>query len=159
MNTDANLHPYPLPPNWKKCLYVFMCIKDSPHFWTVSTGQKFALHFQLFVTSWTIAQRTRLLCPWDSPGKNTGVGSHFLLQGIFLTQGSNPLASPALAGRFLTTRATRETWPIKIFYTASALPSWQRTLKPKEIAEPQNGKSLGPWTTTQNTCTEVCLCE
>ena len=32
---------------------------------------------------------TRLLCPWDSPGKNTGVGSHFLLQGIFLTQGSN----------------------------------------------------------------------
>ena len=33
---------------------------------------------------------TRLLCPWDSPGKNTGVGCHFLLQGIFLTQGSNP---------------------------------------------------------------------
>ena len=31
----------------------------------------------------------RLLCPWDSPGKNTGVGSHSLLQGIFLTQGSN----------------------------------------------------------------------
>ena len=31
-----------------------------------------------------------LLCPWDSPGKNTGVGSHFLLQGIFPTQGSNP---------------------------------------------------------------------
>ena len=23
---------------------------------------------------------TRLLCPWDSPGKNTGVGCHFLLQ-------------------------------------------------------------------------------
>ena len=31
----------------------------------------------------------RLLCPWDSPGKNTGVGRHALLQGIFLTQGSN----------------------------------------------------------------------
>ena len=30
-----------------------------------------------------------LPCPWDSPGKNTGVGSHSLLQGIFLTQGSN----------------------------------------------------------------------
>ena len=26
--------------------------------------------------------------PWDSPGKNTGVGCHFLLQEIFLTQGS-----------------------------------------------------------------------
>ena len=31
-----------------------------------------------------------LLCPWDYPGKNTGVGFHFLLQGIFPTQGSNP---------------------------------------------------------------------
>ena len=32
---------------------------------------------------------TRLLCPWDFPGKNTGVGCHFLLQGIFPTQGLN----------------------------------------------------------------------
>ena len=31
----------------------------------------------------------RLLCPWDSPGKNTGVGCHALLQGIYPTQGSN----------------------------------------------------------------------
>ena len=29
---------------------------------------------------------SRLVCPWDSPGKNTGLGCHFLLQGIFLTQ-------------------------------------------------------------------------
>ena len=28
--------------------------------------------------------------PWGSPGKNTGVGCHALLQGIFLTKGSNP---------------------------------------------------------------------
>jgi len=36
-------------------------------------------------------QLTRLLCPLgDSPGKNTGVGCHALLQGIFPTQGSNP---------------------------------------------------------------------
>ena len=32
---------------------------------------------------------TRSLCPWDSPDKNTGVGCHFLLQGIFPTQGLN----------------------------------------------------------------------
>ena len=32
---------------------------------------------------------TRLLCSWDFPGKDTGVGCHFLLQGIFPTQGSN----------------------------------------------------------------------
>ena len=31
----------------------------------------------------------RLLCQWNSPGKNTGVGCHSLLQGIFPTQGSN----------------------------------------------------------------------
>ena len=46
-----------------------------------------------------------LLCPWDSPGKNTGVGCHACLQGIFLTHRSNPrlLHLPALAGGFLTT--------------------------------------------------------
>ena len=35
------------------------------------------------------------VCPWDSPGKNSGVGCHSLLQAIFLTQGSKP-GSPAL---------------------------------------------------------------
>ena len=33
---------------------------------------------------------TRLLCPWNFSGKNTRVGCHFLLQGIFPTQRSNP---------------------------------------------------------------------
>ena len=33
---------------------------------------------------------TRLLCPWNFPGKNTGVVCHFIFQGIFPTQGSNP---------------------------------------------------------------------
>ena len=32
----------------------------------------------------------KLLCPWDFPGKNTGAGCHFPLQGIFPTQGSKP---------------------------------------------------------------------
>ena len=32
---------------------------------------------------------TKFLCPWDSPGRNTGVSSHSLLQGIFPTQGLN----------------------------------------------------------------------
>ena len=36
-------------------------------------------------------QPIRLPCPWDSPGKNTGVGSLSLLQGIFPTQGLNPV--------------------------------------------------------------------
>ena len=51
-----------------------------------------------------------LLCPWNSPGKNTAVGCHSLLQGIFLTQESNPhlLTSPALACGFFTTSSTWE---------------------------------------------------
>ena len=32
----------------------------------------------------------RLLCPWDFPGKNTGLGCYFFIQGIFPTQRSNP---------------------------------------------------------------------
>ena len=57
----------------------------------------------------TLWPQGSFLCPWDSPGKNTEVGCHALLQGIFPTQGSNPsLTSPALAGRFFTTSTTWE---------------------------------------------------
>ena len=54
-------------------------------------------HIQLFATLWTVAHQA--LLSMDSSGRNTGVGFLALLQGIFLTQGSNPcLMSPALAG-------------------------------------------------------------
>ena len=43
---------------------------------------------QLFAALWTVTHQAPL--SWDSPGKNIGMGSHSLLQGIFLTQGSNP---------------------------------------------------------------------
>ena len=57
-------------------------------------------------------------CPWDSPGKNAGVYCHALVQGIFLTQGSNPglSLSPALAGRFFTTSATWEALESTVFF-------------------------------------------
>ena len=42
----------------------------------------------LCVTPWTVAHQAP--CPWDPPGKNTGVGCHSLLQGIFPIQGLNP---------------------------------------------------------------------
>ena len=42
----------------------------------------------IFVTPWTVTCQD-LFCPWNSPGKNTGVGCHSLLQGIFPTQRSN----------------------------------------------------------------------
>ena len=47
---------------------------------------KFTKSCLTLATPWTIACQVTL---WDSLGKNTGVGCHFLLQGIFLDQGSN----------------------------------------------------------------------
>ena len=58
---------------------------------------------------------TRLLRPWDSPGKNTGVGCHFLLQEIFPTQGSNPgiePGSPTLEADALTSEPPGKPWAI-----------------------------------------------
>ena len=46
-------------------------------------------HVQFFVTLWTVAHPGSSV-HGDSLGKNTGVAYHALLQGIFLTQGSNP---------------------------------------------------------------------
>ena len=57
---------------------------------------------ELFVTHGL--QLTRLLCPWNSPGKNTGVGCHFLLQRNLPNPGIEPV-SPALAGIFFTTES------------------------------------------------------
>ena len=53
---------------------------------------------------------TRLLCPWDFPGKSTGVGCHCLLQRVFPIQGVTlmSLESPALAGGFVTTEPPRK---------------------------------------------------
>ena len=58
----------------------------------------------LFATPWTIVRQVPL-----SKGiipANTGMSCYFLLQGIFLTRGSNPsLAAPSLAGKFFTTES------------------------------------------------------
>ena len=43
-----------------------------------------------FVTPWTMP--ARLLCSWDFPGENTGVGCHFLLQKVFPTQRWNSIS-------------------------------------------------------------------
>ena len=50
-------------------------------------AQLLSPHVQLFATLWTVP--IRLLCLWDFPGKNTRVGYHALLQGMFPTQRSN----------------------------------------------------------------------
>ena len=54
---------------------MYMCAELLSHAW-------------LFETPWTVAHH--LLCPWDSPGKNTGVGCHALQQEISPTWGLHP---------------------------------------------------------------------
>ena len=71
----------PLPPRLRPKSSLYICIS------TVGLLSRFS-HVGLCAILWTAACPW-LLCPWNSPGKNTGVGSHSLLQGIFPTQGSN----------------------------------------------------------------------
>ena len=68
----------------------------------------------------------RLLCPWDFPGKNTGVGCHFLPQGIFPTQGLN---SSLCKGGFFTTESPGKPhqsclYRVKNQENFSACPEW-----------------------------------
>ena len=64
----------------------------------------------------------QLLCPWDSPGKNTGVGCCALLQEIFLTQGLNPCLLCLLhyANMFFTTSTT---WEALVYLSVSSVQS------------------------------------
>ena len=52
------------------------------------SGKKLLSSVWLFAAPWTVP--ARLFCPWNSPGKNSGVGCHPLLQGTFPTQGLKP---------------------------------------------------------------------
>ena len=80
------------------------CLPDTVLLiFSIATINKFILFISLLFLSWSwlsfwVMSDTcdpmgyvdcRLLCQWDFPGKNTGVGCHFLLQGIFSTQGLN----------------------------------------------------------------------
>ena len=64
-----------------RSIYILL-IRDS------EVKRKSLSHIRLFATPWTV-WATRLICPWNSPGRNTGMGSHSLLQGVFPTQGSD----------------------------------------------------------------------
>ena len=74
-------------PLWLLSVQEYMCVFNQPSDWKV----KSLSCVWLFETPWT---PTRLLSPRNFPGKSTGVGCHFLLQGIFPT-GIEP-GSPAL---------------------------------------------------------------
>ena len=92
-------------------------------------------HTQLLVLSNSLQphglQPARLLHPWDSPGTNTGVGCHVLLQGIFLTQGSNS--------------------------SLLSLLHWQAASSAGSRWEAQKGPYLTSNTGTDASCQEHCL--
>ena len=67
--------------------YTLLASPVSFHIFNVAVAVQSLSHVQLFCNP--VDWPSGLLCPWDFPGKNTGVGCHLLLQGIFLTQGSN----------------------------------------------------------------------
>ena len=73
-----------------------LTLSTSPRVATLTTPclRKHVCVFSVMSSSLRLygLQPTRLLCPWDSPGKNIGVGCCALLQGIFLTQGSNHIS-------------------------------------------------------------------
>ena len=69
-----------------------------------NTGHTFSHHFP--PPPKPSSARFTVFCPWNSPGKNTGMGSHSLLWGNLPNPGIKP-TSPALAGRFFTVWATR----------------------------------------------------
>ena len=80
------------PPLYSVAVTVLSGAESAPQLLGVETPKvkvKLLSRARLFVTPWIVAC-TKLLCPWDFQGKSTGVGCHFLLQGIFPTQGSNP---------------------------------------------------------------------
>ena len=84
-----------LSPGTKVAVAFYSLINNS--FWN-SVHWSFFMHFSIYVSHLVMSnssqphglQPTRLLCPWNSPGKNTGVDSHSLLQGMFPTQQLNP---------------------------------------------------------------------
>ena len=67
---------------------LILTAQKPPSFHHHCVCQSFS-RIQLFATPRTVAHQAPC-CPWNSPGKNTGVGGHFLLQRIFPIQGSNP---------------------------------------------------------------------
>ena len=92
----------------------------------------------LFATPWTIAQPTRLLCPWDFSRRHTGVGCHFLLQCFFPTQGSNPSLLSLLHCRWILYHQAIREAPL---LCGRSPQNWGRQWPPTPVLLP--GKSHG----------------
>ena len=109
--------------------------------WVHLSHREDSMHAKLLQSCPTLCDPTDC-SPWDSPGKNTEVGCHFLLQGIFPVQGSNwCLTSPASAGGFFTSSAIWEEsiGDVKL-YLQKPLNSMERVAA---LSVNNNGKTRG----------------
>ena len=90
-------------------------------------------------------QPARLLCPWNSPGKNTGLGCHFPLQGNLPDPTIKPasLAFPALAGGFFTTAPPASRGIRKIIQNSLSSVSCIFQISWKWLFSTPAGESLG----------------
>ena len=107
--------------------------------WIVMTMCVCALScVQLFVTPWTVACQA---LAWNFPGKNTGAGCHFLLQGIFPTQELNLhlFVSPPLVISFFTTAPPGKS---SFFHRYSTLSIFFMLKKPGEKRCQKHGQDL-----------------
>ena len=66
----------------------------------------YVILYSYIIQVWWLVVPTRLLCPWNFPSKNTGVGCYFFFQGTFLTQGLSQVSR--IAGRHFAIWATRK---------------------------------------------------
>ena len=100
-NTLRHFSSHQLRPDVKisKCISnarTFSGHRILEHWQSLSICLEFSINLSFYIINecdslWSYGlQSTRLVCPWDFPHKNTGVGCHFMLLEIFPIQGSNP---------------------------------------------------------------------
>ena len=94
-NIDSSLSlSYPSASiTYLKCLHHIPCVFCPflyiSHLLSITLCGLVAKSWPTLMTSTISPPGSSVLCPWNFPGKNTGVGYHFLLQGTFTTQESN----------------------------------------------------------------------
>ena len=91
-----------------------------------------------------------VLCPCDFPGKNTGVGFHFLLQGTF--PGIEP-ASPVLGGKFFTTELRGKPLP---FINCSDKNYWELLVKREAWTNRENQRGHLLWVGLESLSSDPC---
>ena len=85
------------------------------------------------------------LCLWDFPGKNTGMGCHFLLQEIFLTQGLNPGLTHGRQTLYLLSHQGSQMWELD-YKEHWALKNWSfwTVVLEKSLKSPFACKEIQP---------------